>query len=81
MTHYDSERGLVRKTGESLSTIRRRGFSLVKPPELVPLIIDWDQLKSDRPRVLPARQGGSMAASQRPSGHSTFTASRHGGLV
>jgi len=27
---------------ESLSTIRSRGFSIVEPPELEPLIVDWD---------------------------------------
>jgi len=62
MTHYDLERELVRKTGETLSTIRGRGFSLIETPELEPLIIDWDQLESERLRVLPARRGRAVAA-------------------
>ncbi len=62
MTHYELERELARKTGESLSTIRGRGFSLVEPPELDPLVIDWDQLESERLRVLPGRRSRAVAA-------------------
>lgn len=57
MTQKDFHRAIARKTGESLKTIRRRGFSIVKPriknfdPEpnlLPPQVIDWDQADSKR---------------------------------
>ncbi len=48
MTRQDFERALVRATGESIDTIRHRGFSLVEPPELKPLIVDWDELQAER---------------------------------
>jgi hypothetical protein len=48
MTQQEFERALVRATGESVETIRSRGFSLVEPPNLEPLIVDWDQLQDER---------------------------------
>jgi hypothetical protein len=48
MTQQEFERALVRATGESVETIRSRGFSLVEPPNLEPLIVDWDQLQAER---------------------------------
>ena len=62
MTQQDLERELARHTGDSLSTIRRHGFSLVEPPELEPLAVDWDQLDAERVRMLPAKRGRSQAA-------------------
>src|ERR1700738_1682290 len=44
MTHAQMERELSRTTGESLSTIRRRGFQLIEPPAVSPLTVDWDAL-------------------------------------
>ncbi len=51
MTQVELERELAAVTGESLSEIRRRGFSLVEVgPE--PQSIDWDELyPTDRSRV------------------------------
>ena len=51
MTQAELERELAAVTGESLSEIRRRGFSLVEvSPE--PQSIDWDELyPTDRSRV------------------------------
>lgn len=56
MTRFELERQLTCKTGESLSTIRRRGFSLVRlhPASVAdnddqgPLIIDWEQRQAGR---------------------------------
>ena len=55
MTQTEMERELARATGESLSTIRHRGFSIVEPPELEPLVIDWDSLDDKRVAVFPPR--------------------------
>lgn len=57
MTEQELNRAIARKTGESLKTIRRRGFSIVRPkrenfdPEpnlLPPQVIDWDQADAQR---------------------------------
>ena len=56
MTRFELERQLTRKTGESLGTIRRRGFSLVRlqapaklaEEDLGPLIMDWEQRQAGR---------------------------------
>ena len=44
MTQAELERELSRATGESLSTIRSRGFQLVEPPDPEPQMIDWDAI-------------------------------------
>jgi hypothetical protein len=58
MTQSDLNRELARVTGESLSTIRRRGFSIMEPltpcefdpePNILPVqIIDWDEQERSR---------------------------------
>jgi hypothetical protein len=57
MTQQELENAVARRTGESLKTIRRRGFSIVKPkvkdfdpePNLLPAqVIDWDEADSRR---------------------------------
>ncbi len=56
MTQADLERELADATGESLSVIRRRGFSLI---EVVaePLTIDWDEVQQvERSRAKPRRR-------------------------
>lgn len=58
MTQQDLERALAQATGESVGTIGRRGFSLVEPPHLQPLVVDWDQLQADR-GVQPGRRSAS----------------------
>jgi hypothetical protein len=58
MTNAELERELARHTGDSLSTIRRHGFSLVEPLEQEPLAVDWDQLDAQRLRILPANRSG-----------------------
>ena len=52
MTQREIERELALATGESLSTIRSRGFSIVEPPDLEPLTVDWDEVQQiDAPRI------------------------------
>jgi hypothetical protein len=56
MSQQELERELSRVTGESLGTIRRRGFSLELPLEneddrmilRMPRIVDWDALEQRR---------------------------------
>jgi hypothetical protein len=57
MTQQQLERELAQTTGESLRTIRRRGFSLVnmteaefdpEPNSLPAQFIDWDELHAPR---------------------------------
>ena len=57
MSHGDFNRALSRATGESIRTIKQRGFSLVDPnatnvdDELTltpPQIVDWDALDAER---------------------------------
>ncbi len=56
MTQNDIDHAVSRATGEDLTEIRRRGFSLMdpmldgdpEPDDLLPQMVDWDQLKLDR---------------------------------
>lgn len=63
MNQAELDPELSRMTGESVGTIRHLGFSLVEPPVLKPLMIDWDELEAER-RVLlfPVRQRQLAAA-------------------
>ena len=55
MTHAEMERDLAQATGESIATIRHRGFQLIEPPVLSPLTVDWDEIDSRRFSMLPQR--------------------------
>jgi hypothetical protein len=56
MTQAEMERELANATGESLSVIRSRGFSLISP-ETEPLTIDWDEVQQvERSRSKPRRR-------------------------
>lgn len=63
MTQRKLNRAVARATGEALSTIRRRGFSIFDPEEPVedldalprPQTVNWDRLDSQRPAFLPQR--------------------------
>jgi hypothetical protein len=57
MTHHELNLAVARATGESLQTIRRRGFSLADPdvadcdPEPCDIeekVLDWDAVQSKR---------------------------------
>ena len=67
MTQSQFERELSRATGESISTIRSRGFSLVEPPELEPLVVNWDEVQAERMGLFPTRE--SQGDGMRSSGH------------
>jgi hypothetical protein len=56
MTRRQMERELAHATGESISTIRNRGFSIVEPPDLEPLVVDWDTVQAERISLFPAQQ-------------------------
>jgi len=49
MTQRDLEREFANATGESVTTIRRRGRSLVEHPHLDPLTVDWDEVQQIEP--------------------------------
>ena len=56
MTQVEMEHELARSTGESLSTIRGRGFSLIVMPDRNPLVVDWDQVQQrEQLRYRPRR--------------------------
>ncbi|MGO9110056.1 MAG: hypothetical protein ACLP9L_12560 [Thermoguttaceae bacterium] len=60
MTQSQLDRAVARATGESLSIIRRIGFSFVDPAEPCdalpkPRIVNWDRLDLQRPAYLPQR--------------------------
>lgn len=56
MTQAELENELARSTGDSVSTIRRHGFSLVKVPDCEPLSIDWDELQQVESLRYPPRR-------------------------
>jgi len=62
MNQRQLDRAVARQTGESLATIRNRGFSIVEPPELEPLTIDWDQLAEERVALFPGYERRRVAA-------------------
>jgi hypothetical protein len=56
VTQRELERQLARATGESISTIRKRGFSLVEIPEPEPHVVDWDEMAANRVAILPPQR-------------------------
>ena len=57
MTESELYRALSETTGESISTLRRHGFSLVEAPvDLPPQTVDWDDLDAERVSYLPQRR-------------------------
>ena len=60
MTQAELEHAVAHATGESLSTIRRRGFSVFTPLQVfnpdqnddfaLPSVVDWDSLERDQRR-------------------------------
>jgi len=62
MNQRQLERAVARQTGESISTIRCRGFSIVEPPELEPLTVDWDALAEERVALFPGYERQHQAA-------------------
>jgi len=62
MTQSDLDREIARTTGETVSTIRNLGFSLMEVPEPEPLTVDWDAVEENRMAVFPHRQRQYAAA-------------------
>ena len=62
MSQNQIDRAVARRTGESLSTIRSYGFSIVEPPEMEPLTVDWDALAQERVAMFPSFQRPSALA-------------------
>jgi hypothetical protein len=62
MTQRQFEREVACATGESVNTIRRRGFSLVEPEYPEPLVVDWEELDAQQVGVFPARVAAKRAA-------------------
>ena len=68
MTQGNLDRAVARATGETVSTIRRLGFSLAAPdemrpdPEPFPQVVDWDALDAQRVSYFPQRQPRLAAA-------------------
>ena len=56
MTQADLNREVASRIGESVTTVRRRGFSLLELECPPPLVVDWDQLDQERGALLPDRQ-------------------------
>jgi hypothetical protein len=56
MTQADLNREVASCTGETVATIRKRGFSLIEPHYPPPLVLDWDKLDSRRLGVVPNPQ-------------------------
>ncbi len=64
MTVAEFEQEVALATGESIGTIRRRGFSLVEVPDPDPLVVDWDEVYPTEPvrQVLRRKPKRSRAA-------------------
>jgi hypothetical protein len=62
MSQAEFEREFARQTGESLATIRRRGFQLLEMPEPEPQVVDWDTLQQERVSYVPQRARMRKAA-------------------
>ncbi|MBI2823139.1 MAG: hypothetical protein HYX69_00445 [Planctomycetia bacterium] len=69
MTQAQLEREVARATGESVSTIRHRGFSIVDMPAIKLLddpasaqTVDWEAIDEARIALFPDRTRRRMAA-------------------
>jgi hypothetical protein len=62
MTQAQLEREISRATGESVTTIRNLGFSLIDPQEPEPLTVDWDELDASRVGLFPAAPSRRLLA-------------------
>ena len=57
MTQQELNRHVARITGESMATIKQRGFSTLRPvpsePDRRPLTVEWDQADRERQQRFP----------------------------
>ena len=56
MTRRDFEQELSQATGESVRTLRKRGFSLMVAPDREPLTVDWDAVQQVEPQRYQPRR-------------------------
>ena len=56
MTRRELNLAIARKTGEKLSIVRTRGFSILKPDSSARAIVNLDQFTSGRTGLFPDRQ-------------------------
>ena len=64
MTQAELNREVARATGESVRTIASRGFSPLTPTpvEREPLVVDWDEVQSERHvEMFPPRRHEQVA--------------------
>ena len=61
MTQAELEREVAEATGETLDTIRRRGFSLLDIYDRPPRVVNWDALDERRVSYLPQRRRAKAA--------------------
>jgi len=56
MTQQELNRHIARITGESMATIKQRGFHTLQPipnePDRRPLTVEWDDIDGERQRSL-----------------------------
>ena len=62
MTQLQFEREVASATGESINTIRHRGFTLLEPEHAEPLFVYWDEVDVERLGIFPARLAAPTAA-------------------
>ena len=55
MTQRQLEREVAAATGESVNMIHRVGFNLVDPEYPEPLVVDWDEVDTDRICIFPGQ--------------------------
>ena len=56
MTQRDLDREVARATGETVTTIRSLGFSLVEPGDPEPHTVDWEEMDELRLGLFPRRK-------------------------
>ena len=56
MTPRDLDREVARATGETVTTIRRLGFSIVETGEPEPQMVDWEEIDDQRVGLFPHRK-------------------------
>jgi hypothetical protein len=55
MTQRQLEREVAAATGETVSMIHRIGVNLVDPDYPEPLVIDWDEVDTERLSIFPGQ--------------------------
>ena len=56
MTQHDLDREVARATGETVTTIRRLGFSIIETDEPEPHMVDWEEMDDQRVGLFPHRK-------------------------